>query len=79
MKDYQTSLRPSTLFLHIMHVVITDNFSELDLSYEDSNEFLSKFRRARSIISSFWKGSDLMRSRSALNFYGDWLLSSVIH
>ena len=36
-----------------MHVVIAGDFNELDLSYADSNEFLSKPRRGRSTISSF--------------------------
>ncbi|MDQ3835924.1 MAG: hypothetical protein M3270_03195 [Thermoproteota archaeon] len=39
MKDYQASLHPLTLFLHLMHVVITIDFNELDPSYADSNEF----------------------------------------
>jgi len=47
MKDYQASLHPLTLFLHLMHVVIKGDLNELDISYADSNEFLSKSRRAR--------------------------------
>jgi hypothetical protein len=42
MKHYQASLYPLTFFLHLMQVVITGYFNELDLSYADSNEFLSK-------------------------------------
>jgi hypothetical protein len=39
MKDYQASLHPLTPFLHLMHVVVTGDFNELDHSYADSNKF----------------------------------------
>jgi hypothetical protein len=42
MKHYQASLYPLTFFLHLMQVIITGYFNELDLSYADSNEFLSR-------------------------------------
>ena len=45
MKDYQIYLHPLALFLRLMHVVITIDFNELDLSYADSNDFISKSLR----------------------------------
>jgi hypothetical protein len=68
MKHYQASLYPLTFFLHLMQVIITGYFNELDLSYADSNEFLSKSRRAGFIISPLEVHRDIRGEKRASSF-----------